>query len=168
MLCNPGKLIIKKTVCTFTAAQNNSPVSGQFTSFTGEINADPNQLNTSHVHIVVDLASVNTSYGEVADTLKTSDWFNIKVFPQAIFDAKKFTKTGKNSYQANGTLTIRDKTLPIILNFTQDEDSTGKARVTGSTHLKRTAFGVGQGEWKQTDDVKDDVRVDFVLAAVKK
>lgn len=162
------QIINKESSIHFTAIQNSSPVTGQFTSFAGEINADPNQLNTSHVKIIVNLASVTTSYNQVADTLKTADWFNIKIFPHAIFEAKQFTKTGKYSYQAQGTLSIRDKTQPITLNFIQEQLSPEKSRVKGTTLIKRTAFGVGQGDWASTDAIKDNVKVDFVLTAMKK
>lgn len=153
---------------TFTATQNNAPVSGIFKTFTGTINFDPAQLASSNVHIVVDMNSVITSYNEVENNLKTADWFNVKIFPQAVFTANNFTKIANNTYQAKGNLTIRDKTLPIVLTFVLDQYSNTKAHATGSTTLKRTAFGVGQGDWASTDEIKDDVKVDFVLDAVKK
>jgi polyisoprenoid-binding protein YceI len=37
--------------------------------------------------------------------------------------------------------------------------------VKGKTTIKRSLFGVGQGDWSKTDAVKDDVLVEFVLAA---
>lgn len=158
----------KKSAIHFSAIQNNSPIAGQFTLFTGEINFDPAELNTSHVNIVVDTNSVTTSYKEISDTLKTPDWFDVKLFPQAVFIADKFTKTGDKTYQAQGNLTIRDKTVPVTLQFTLEEYQSTKALIKGTTTLKRTAFGVGRGEWAKTDAVKDDVQVNFVLAVVRK
>ncbi len=162
------EIIPKDSSIIFTATQNNSPVAGQFKSFSGDIDFDPAALNASHVQITVDMTSVSTSYKDIETTLKTPEWFNTKLFPKAIFKAAQFTKTGDNTYQANGTLTIRDKTVPILLNFKLDEYAQTKAHASGSTQLKRTAFGVGTGEWAKTDEVKDDVRVDFVLAVEKK
>ena len=159
------QIIPDKSHLTFTATQNNSPLMGQFTTFTGDINFDPNQLATSHVTIVVDIASIKTSYAEVADTLKTPDWFDVKVFPKAIFKTKGFKKLASGSYQADGTLTIRDKTMPIPLQFTFVENATGQAVVKGSTTFKRTLFGVGRGEWSKTDALMDDVVVNFDLMA---
>lgn len=153
---------------SFTGTQNNAPVSGKFKSFSGEINFDPEQLNSSHVRIVVDLNSVSTSYKDVEDALKTADWFNVKLFPKAIFKADQFTKTGDNAYQANGTLKIRDKEIPISVAFVVLESSNNKARVKGTTVVKRSLFGIGQGEWASTDEVKDEVKVDFDIIAVKK
>lgn len=153
---------------TFTATQNNAPVSGEFKKFSGEINVDPNQLDASNVKIIVDLASIADSYNQLAETLKDKDWFNVKLFPQAVFKSTKFIKTGDKTYQAEGTLTIRDKTLPIVVTFNQEEYTQNKGRIIGTTRIKRTAFGVGQGEWADTKAVKDDVRIDFTITAVKK
>lgn len=161
-------IVLKDSSITFTATQNGSPVGGQFKNFTGDINFDSNLLDSSNIQITVDMTSLSTSYKEVETTLKTPEWFNTKLFPKAIFKASQFTKTGDKTYQAHGTLTIRDKTVPITLNFMLDEYTQTKAHATGSTVLKRTAFGVGTGEWAKTDDVKDDVKVDFTLSAIKK
>lgn len=153
---------------SFTATQNNSPVTGKFNAFKGEIHFDPAELQVSHIEITVDMNSVATTYSEVADNLKSADWFNIKLFPQAIFKADHFIKTGDNAYQGKGTLTIRDKTVPITLNFTLDEYTQDKAHAKGSVTLKRNEFGVGQGEWISTDSIKDDVLVEFTLSATQK
>jgi polyisoprenoid-binding protein YceI len=157
-----------KSSLTFTGTQNGAPVSGEFKKFTGDIQFDPAQLNSSQVQITVDTTSVTSSYAQVADTLKTADWFNIKQFPQAVFKANHFTKTGNNAYQASGTLMLRDKTAPITLNFVLDEYSATQTRAHGDTSFKRTTFGVGQGEWANTNVVKDDVQVHFSLTATKK
>lgn len=161
------EIVPKNSSIIFTATQNGSPVSGQFKIFTGDINFDPTALSASNIQINVDITSVSTSYKDIENTLKTPEWFDAKLFPQAIFKASNFTKTGTNTYQANGTLTIRDKSIPVILNFTLDEYTQTKAHATGSTILKRTDFGIGRGEWLKTDDIKDNVKVDFTLSAKK-
>ncbi len=162
------QIIPEGSSITFTATQNNAPTTGKLTDFSGEINFDPAQLKQSSIMIIVDLNSVTTSYSDIATTLKTADWFNVAMFPQAVFKANDFTKTGNNTYQANGTLTIRNKTVPIVLNFTLENYSETKASAKGSTELKRSLFGVGQGEWAKTDAVKDEVKVDFRVSAVRK
>lgn len=162
------QIVSDKNSLTFTGTQNGAPVSGEFKKFSGDIQFDPAQLNSSQVQITVDINSVTSSYAQVGDTLKTADWFNVKLFPQAVFKASHFTKTGNNAYQANGTLTIRDKSAPITLNFVLDEYSATQTRAHGDTSLKRTAFGVGQGEWANTSTVKDEVQVHFSLTATKK
>ena len=107
-----------ESTITFTGTQNGAPATGSFKKFTGEIKLDPNQLNDSKVRIVVDMNSVTTTYSDFTSTLLTSDWFNVKLFPQAIFETTHIDQVGDNKYQADGTLTIRDKTVPVTLVFT--------------------------------------------------
>jgi polyisoprenoid-binding protein YceI len=161
------KMVPADSSISFIATQNDAPVKGQFKKFEGDIAFDPSQLNESHVNISVTLSSVTTSYDEVVKALQSPDWFNPKVFPKAEFKSTSFTKTGDKTYQANGILTIRDKTIPVVLIFTLKEYTDTKASVVGSTNLKRTDFGVGQGEWAKTDGVKDEVKVDFTINATK-
>jgi len=153
---------------TFTATQNGAPVTGTFKIITGEISFAPDQLANSAVNIKIDMNSLSASYSEMVDTLKSADWFDVKKFPLAEFKSTSFTKLDDKKYQANGSLTIRDKTLPVTLNFVLDEFSTSNANVTGTATIQRTAFGVGQGEWAKTDAVKDEVKIVFVLKSTKK
>ena len=161
------KIVPASSSITFTATQNDAPVAGEFQTFTGEIQGEPTDLKGSHVKIVVDINSIKTSYSDVATTLKTADWFDVAHFPQAIFTADKFTQTGKNTYTATGTLTMRGKKGPVTLNFLMKDYSDKSFDITGKTTLKRTAFGVGQGDWSKTDAIKDDVLVEFTLKASK-
>lgn len=162
------QIIPNESTLIFTGTQNGSPAVGGFKKFTGTINFDPKQLSTSNVHIVVDMNSLTSSYSDLTSTLATGDWFNIKMFPEAIFDASNFKELGNNKYQAVGTLSIRDKKAPVTLIFNFKELSQTKADVQGSTSIKRTQFGVGQGEWADTSTVKDDVGINFHIIADKK
>ncbi|MES2216907.1 MAG: YceI family protein [Pseudomonadota bacterium] len=161
-------IVPAESTLSFTATQNDAPVTGKFKNFNGEINFDPEQLDQSNIKIIVDISSLNDSYNQLAEALKAPEWFNTKVFPQAIFQSNQFIKTGDKTFQAKGTLTIRDKTLPVTLTFTEEEYSQTKARMKGSTTIKRTAFGVGEGEWADTRNIKDDVLIDFTVTGIKK
>lgn len=162
------KIIPAESTLTFTATQNDAPVTGEFKKFSAEINFDPAQLNGNNIKVIVDLNFISDPYNQLADTLKGADWFDAHKYPQAIYTASNFIKTGDKTYQAHGMLTIRGKTLPATLTFTQLEYSQNKAKVQGSTTIKRTAFGVGRGDWMDTNTVKDEVRIDFTVAAEKK
>jgi polyisoprenoid-binding protein YceI len=162
------QIIPTESSLTFTATQNNAPVTGEFKKFSAEINFDPDQLKVNSVKIIVDMNSISDPYNQLSDTLKGSDWFNTSAFPQAVFASNNFIKTGDKTYQANGVLTIRDKKLPVTLNFSQEEYTKTRARIKGRTSIKRTDFGVGQGDWADTKTIKDEVEINFVVTAVKK
>lgn len=162
------QIVPNESSITFTGVQNNAPATGKFNKFTGLIQFDSQQLLKSKVRIVIDMSSVSTGYSDLTTTLMTNDWFNVRAFPQAIFEASQFKKINSNKYHATGTLTIRDKTIPVTLLFEAKELSSIKYLVQGSTILKRTLFGIGQGEWRETDTVKDNVQVNFIITAIKK
>lgn len=162
------EIIPEKSSLMFTATQNGAPVSGQFKVFNGDILFDLNDLKHSTAHIVIDINSLATSYGDLTKTLSSADWFNVNVFPKAEFKSTEFTKGDNNTYQAKGTLTIRDKSVPVVLTFTATQPSSNTITVDGSTLLKRSTFGVGQGEWSSTNEIKDDVNVNFKLVAQRK
>ncbi len=157
------KIDSKQSTITFTATQNSAPVSGKFTSFKGQIQFSPEQLSASKVTISIDMNSINTSYAAIADTLKTEDWLSVKIFPQAVFKSNKVTKIADNTYLAEGNLSIRDKTQAVGIKFDVDQFSKDKAHAKGSFTLKRTPFGIGQGDWSNTDEIKDEVNVKFDL-----
>ncbi len=165
----PSWIIIpNESSISFTATQNNAPVSGKFKEFTAVIHGDSQQVGSSNVQIKIILNSVSTTYSLVADTLKTADWLNVKQYPEAVFESKNITMTALNHYQSTGMLTLRGKTLPVVANFTAENIFPHKMMIKGTVVIKRTVFGVGQGDFSKTDEVKDDVTVSFVLAMIKK
>ena len=161
------KIVPAKSSLVFVATQNGAPVKGRFKKFSGIINFDLDRLNDSKIKITVDMNSVETSHEELTTTLATADWFDVKLFPDAVFESTKFIKDGGNRYHADGRLTIRDQSAPVTVSFTADQPTKNSAMVKGSTILKRTAFDVGQGEWASLDEVGDEVKVDFVVSAVR-
>lgn len=162
------EIIPAESTLSFTAKQNGAPVTGTFKTFTGDIKCDLAQPEGCNIKIIVDINSVSDAYNELSDTLKTKQWFDAKSYPQAVFQSNQVSKASDKGYEAKGNLTIRDKTVPVILSFQQTEDANGKGQFKGTTTIKRTDFGVGSGEWSDTKAIKDEVQIDFVLSAMKK
>ncbi|KTD15663.1 putative YceI-like family protein [Legionella gratiana] len=162
------EIVQNESQLTFTATQNGAPVTGQFKTFSGTILVDPNDLKHSSINIIVDINSISASYAELKSTLLTPDWFNPKVFPKAEFKSNQIEKTGSNTYKAVGMLTIRDKTAPVTLNFKGEQPDPNKGIVIGNTVIQRTQFGVGQGDWASTNEIKDEVTINFKVVGVKK
>src|SRR5919109_1433149 len=69
-------------------------------------------------------------------------------------------------YEATGKLTIRDVTRDMRVPFsfrTATENGAAVGYMTGKTTVRRLDFGVGQGEWKATDQLGNEVGVSFAL-----
>ncbi|MFL6619720.1 MAG: YceI family protein [Povalibacter sp.] len=147
---------------TFTGTQAGAAFQGRFEKFTADIRFGPKDLATSRFDVRIDTSSVDTKDGERDDTLKGADLFDVKRWPSAHYVAEKFTDRGGNKFGATGQLTIRDVTRPVPIDFTF-ETKNGTTWLKGTAALKRLDFGVGQGDWKDTETVANEVQIQFSL-----
>jgi polyisoprenoid-binding protein YceI len=151
---------------SFIAKQAGAEFEAVFDKFTADIKFDPKDLAGSRFDVTIEMASVNSKDAERDTELKTPALFDTRKFPTARFVADKFSDKGGGKFAATGKLTIRDvtKDTPIEFTFTEKGDT---ATLSGGTTIKRLDFGVGQGEWKDTSGVPNDVRVRFTLQLKK-
>ena len=152
----------RESKLTFVGTQAGAEFEGAFERFTADIKFDPQDLAGSRFDVKIDPASVNSRDSERDDTLKSEDLFAVKQFPSAQYVAERFTAKGGNKYAAVGKLTLRNVTREVPIEFTFEKKE-GSAWLKGSAQLKRLDFGVGQGDWKDTSTVANEVRVSFVL-----
>lgn len=154
-----------KSWLRFTATQNGAPLTGEFNDFSGDIQFDPQHMAESHVKITVTMSSASAAYKEVTDLLKTESFFNPKKFPKAVFISNSFSKLKDMQYDVKGHLTLLNKTLPMTLHFTLEKYNATEAIAQGNTSMKRLDFGVGKGEWSSTNQVENDVAINFLITA---
>ena len=152
----------RQSELVFIATQAGAQFEGKFEKFTADIRFDPKDLTGSRFDVTIDMASVNTRDGERDQILKGEDLFAVKQYPTARYVADKFIDKGKGQYSAPGRLTLRDVTKEVPIEFTFTEDPSG-AWLKGTATLKRLDFGVGQGDWKDTQTVANEVKVRFAL-----
>lgn len=156
----------KQSKLTFVGTQAGAPFEAVFEKFTADIKFDPKDLAGSRFDVKIDLASVNSSDGERDDTVKGPDLFAVKQFPTGHYLAEKFTDKGAGKFYATGKLTLRNVTKDVPIEFSFEEGKDG-AWLKGSASMKRLDFGVGQGDWKDTASVANEVKVKFALLLKK-
>ena len=157
-----------KSTLEFTFTQAGAQNKGGFRHFTTVLDWSSDDPAASHLEVTVEMASVDTGDQERDDTLRDADLFAVKKFAQARFSATQIVKTA-SGYEAVGKLTIRDITRDMRVPFslrTAPEQGQNVAYMTGKTSLKRLDFGVGQGDWKATDQVGNEVAVAFALRLI--
>lgn len=143
----------------FIAIQQAAKFESHFEKFTAQIRFDPAQPEMGRITARIDLGSVDTGNSERDEILKAADWFAVSQWPEAVFTAERIVRAG-DGYSASGTLTLRDVTRPVTLQFRWTPPAAGQpARLVGSAALQRLAFGVGQGDWRDTTDVGNAVAV---------
>jgi polyisoprenoid-binding protein YceI len=141
--------------------QAGAEFKGTFHKFTAAIAFAPDALASAHFDVQIDLNSIDTLDQDRDKTMRGSDIFDVAHFPTAHYVTHSFTKTAAG-YSASGSLTLHGVTKDVAIDF-QFVAGAGPAKLTGTAKLNRLAFGVGQGDWKSTEWVKDEVKVAFSL-----
>jgi len=151
----------------FTGTQLGAEFEGEFKAFNATISFSPDDLAGSSVRVVIDIASVDTQNGDRDSQIVSPDWFDAAQWPTAQFVTKSFSEIEPGKYQAVADLTIRDVTREVTLPFDLEIEG-NKAEAKGEVTIKRTDFGVGQGQWTDTAQVGDDVTIEIEIEANRK
>lgn len=149
---------------SFQGAMSGDAFTGVFRRWTAQIVFDPKALAASKVDVQVDVASAATGDPDRDQAIPTDTWLAADKFARASFTTRAFHDLGGGKYQAVGDLTLRGVSRPVVLPFTL-AISGDTARVNGAVVLDRTAFGVGQGQWRSGDVVDPKVTVSVSLTA---
>jgi polyisoprenoid-binding protein YceI len=154
-----------QSALSFTFTQAGASNNGEFKTFETTVVLDPAQLAASRLEVLVQIASLDTGDKDRDTTLRGNDLFDAAKFAQARFTASSITHLDANRYVATGKLTIRDVTHDLRVPFTFDTVAGARpaANMAGSIVIKRLDYGVGQGDWKSTEWVGNDVTVSFKL-----
>jgi polyisoprenoid-binding protein YceI len=145
----------------FTGIQAGAPFTGEFGKFTAAVDFAPDALATSRIDVTIEVGSENSKDKDRDTTILSADLFNAAKFPTAHYVTKSIAKSA-NGYEAVGSLTLRGVTKDVPISFKLNPGA-GGAKLEGTANLKRLDFGVGQGDWKATDQVADAVKVAFSL-----
>lgn len=148
----------------FSASFQGEAFDGKFARFTPQIRFDPAKLATSRFDVRIQLASANTRNDERDEMLRSREFFDVAAKPEARFIATRFRALGGNRYAADGTLTLHGVSKPVVLSFTWTAGA--KAVLSGEATLKRLDFGIGTGDWADTELLPNEVKVKTRLALV--
>jgi polyisoprenoid-binding protein YceI len=145
----------------FTGVQAGAPFKGVFHQFTAAVDFDPATPAAAHIEVTVDVNSVDSGDKERDGTIRGADVFDVAHFPTAHYVTRSVTRTA-TGFSAVGALTLRGVTKDVPIDFTFAATAAG-ATLSGRAEFKRLDFGVGRGDWKNTDYVGDQVKVAFSL-----
>jgi polyisoprenoid-binding protein YceI len=154
-----------KSTLEFQFVQAGAQNKGKISRLAVTLDFSADNPAASKLDVVVETGSLDTGDKERDDTLKGADLLAVAKFPQARFTSTQITKTA-NGYDAAGKLTLRGVSRDIHVPFsfkTADEQGKPVGYLLGKTAIKRLDFGVGQGDWKSTEWVGNDVAVSYSL-----
>jgi polyisoprenoid-binding protein YceI len=156
-------VISDQSSIAYITKQMGVPVDGKFGKFDAQIAFDPKKPEASKISFTIDVNSATIADAETTKEVKKADWFNVAKFPTASFAATTVKALGGGKFEVAGNLTIKGIAKPIVVTV----NATQKGNVTtveGLLPIKRLDYKLGEGEWKDTSIVADEVQIKFKLA----
>ena len=144
-----------------------SKFTGSFTKPSGTITVDRNDLEKSSVDATIDVASLSTASPDREKHLWSGDFFDLTKYTSMTFKSKAWKKTGDNTFDVTGDLTIKDVTKEVVLKTTLLGFGPGMRgmQLSGweaSTVIKKSDFGLA-GPAKLVKVLGDDVTISIAI-----
>ena len=144
--------------------QMNVPIESKFKKHNIVIDYNAAAPDTSKATVEIETASLDLGEAEMNAEVAKKDWFNSAQFPKATFVSSAIKSAGPGKLNVSGKLTIKGKAADVTFPITVKADG-GKQVFDGALPIKRLAFNVGEGEWKDTGMVADEVTIKFHVVA---
>ena len=151
-----------------------SKVPGKFGDFSGQIQLDEANPEQSTVEVTIKTASIDTGVKMRDDDLRSPNFFDAKKFPEITFKSASVKRTGENTADVTGNLSMHGVTKEVVLKVELLGKGAGMQGTTvsgwdASTALKRSDFALSWNKVIEgTSVVGDDVQIELHIEADKK
>ncbi len=144
--------------------QLNVPVEAKFKKFTATIDYDPAHPAAAKASVDIDITSFDLGDPDYNKEVLKKEWFNAAQFPKAGFVSTAIVPGAAGKFTVTGKLTIKGRTADVSFPLTMKTE--GNRQVfDGSVPIKRLTYAIGEGEWKDTSVVADEVVIKFHVVA---
>ena len=149
-----------KSNVAITFKQMNVPVDAKFKKFAATIDYNAANPETSKANVEIELASFDLGDADYNKEVLKKEWFNAAQFPKATFVSTGMKANGAGKLVVTGTLTIKGKAANVSFPMTVKQEGANQV-FDGTLPIKRLTFNIGEGEWKDTGMVADEVAIKF-------
>ena len=149
-----------KSSVTITFKQLKVPVDAKFRKFNAQINYDAAKPETSKATVDIDIAGFDLGDPEYNKEVMKKEWFNAAQFPKASFVSSQIKAGAAGKLDVTGKLTIKGKTSDVSFPLTVKKEGANQV-FEGALPIKRLSYNIGEGEWKDTSMVADEVTIKF-------
>jgi len=154
----------------FEIRHTYAAVRGRFTDFSTDVQFDPENPAKSKFDFMINVNSIDTGIGKRDTHLRSPDFFDAGKYPLMTFKSSRVSHAGGNKYIAEGTVTIKDVTKDLALEFVYhgQKENPGKpgetvAGLDARLTLDRLAYNVGDGKFYKIGLVDKDVDILITL-----
>ncbi|MDB5963405.1 MAG: polyisoprenoid-binding protein [Massilia sp.] len=162
----PLKTDVARSSVSATFKQMNVPVEAKFKKFNANIDYDAAKPDAAKATVEIDTASIDLGEAEMNKEVAKKEWFNAAQFPKATFVSSTIKPAGAGKFNVAGKLTIKGKTTDVAFPLSVKTEA-GKQVFEGTVPIKRLSYNIGEGEWKDTSTVADDVVIKFRVTAAQ-
>jgi polyisoprenoid-binding protein YceI len=135
-----------RSVIGFAVHQFLGTTHGKFTKFAGKIDIDREHPEKSSVTARIDVRSIDTGIVKRDNHLRSPEFFDVEKFPEIIFKSHSVKRTGPQSGDIPGDLTMHGVTKPITLHVKLLSSISSEAKqtrwVVTTEPLKRREFNL--------------------------
>jgi polyisoprenoid-binding protein YceI len=153
-----------KSTVSIVFKQMNVPVDAKFKKFAAQIDYDAANPENSKATVDIDVASFDLGDPEYNSEVMKKDWFNAAQFPKATFASTTMKAAGSGKLVVNGKLSIKGKTADVSFPLSIKKEGSNQV-FDGVLPIKRLAYNIGDGEWRDTGTVADEVVIKFHVVA---
>ena len=132
---------------------------GKFVDFDGLIEIDLQNYKNNKAIFSVTLDSVEMNYKEYKNLLLGSTFLDIKNFPIALLDTKKFTFNTDKKIDLEVELTIKGITRLVPLTLEVYILADELIQIQGHFFFSRTIFQIGMNKWSSTAVLRDKIKI---------
>jgi polyisoprenoid-binding protein YceI len=144
--------------------QMNVPVEAKFKKFTAQIDYDAAKPDAAVANVEIETASLDVGDPDMNREVAKKEWFNSAQFPKATFASSGIKAAGPGKLTVSGKLTIKGKVSDVSFPLTVKTEA-GKQVFEGALPIRRLAYQIGEGDWKDTSMVADEVIIKFRVTA---
>lgn len=148
---------------TYEVRQAGAPFRGAFHRFGGKICLAGE--NVTQVDVWLDPASVDSGLPEIDAALKDKDFFAVSQYPRAAYSSDS-VQARAGGQLVRGVLQLKGKSRDLDVAITLQRAAGGLA-ISGSATLNRLDYGIGTGEWSNTQWLGGEVKLDFNVMLVR-
>lgn len=154
------KVDTAKSSVSAVSKQMGVPVEGKFKKFNAQIDFNAAKPEASKANVDIDVASFDLGSAEFNSEVMKKEWFNAAQFPKATFVSTGIKPAAGGKYDVAGKLTVKGKTADVVFPLTVKKEGASQV-FEGALPIKRLAHNIGEGEWKDTSMVADEVVIKF-------
>ena len=144
-----------------------SDVKGEFKNIDGFVEIDLENKKNNKALVSADIQSIEINYSKYRDLLLSPIFFDLSNFPLALLDTKKFSYKNQDELTLDIELTIKGISKMTETKITIKKLTNDIVQILGSLKFSRNDFNIGNGNWKNTTILKDNVKIDANIFLIK-